>query len=360
MEIGEKHNLLTAIRFVERKNWRPYWLFKCECGGDKVASASNVLYGNIKSCGCLKRSQEIDITGKKYGLLTAIKKHGSKRDSKGQPFWTFTCECGNSKDIIKHAVTSGKSKSCGCQKSVASGKDHWAFKGGDRNMKTNKLYRAYRSILQRCNNVDSDGYFRYGGRGIKVLWESFEDFKMDMEESYHAHMEEFGARNTSIDRIDVNGNYSKENCRWATQKEQARNTRKNKFYTLDTGEVKIQTDLTVNERRRAIGGWDKEDIIHGKKLPNTGDMRKQERNFKEEKKVMMDRFKLSSQVVYTYLSVLDDRERNIIEKRFGLNTGKRATLQEIADEQNVTRERVRQIEYKAIEKMVRFYSDITY
>ena len=181
MEIGEKHNLLTAIRFVERKNWRPYWLFKCECGGDKIASASNVLYGNIKSCGCLKRSQEIDITGKKYGLLTAIEKHGSKRDSKGQPFWTFTCECGNSKDIIKHAVTSGKSKSCGCQKSVASGKDHWAFKGGDRNMKTNKLYRAYRSILQRCNNVDSDGYFRYGGRGIKVLWEAFEDFKMDMD-----------------------------------------------------------------------------------------------------------------------------------------------------------------------------------
>lgn len=301
--------------------------------------------------------------GDKHGQLTAIE--FTRRGSGGQHFWKFKCDCGTILERRKENVVRSKNAMCkSCNSKELSkrltGASHHAWKGGGRDPKTNKLYRCWAHMISRCNYPQSDNYNYYGGRGIKILWNSYEEFEKDMKESFIIHESEHGGRNTSLDRIDVNGHYSKENCRWATQKEQARNTRKNRFYTLDTGEIKIQTDLTVNERREVIGGWDKEDIIHGKKLPNTGDMRKQERNFKEEKKVMMDRFKLSSQVVYTYLSVLDDRERNIIEKRFGLNTGKRATLQEIADEQNVTRERVRQIEYKAIEKMVRFYSDITY
>lgn len=350
--------MLTATKFVERKNWRPYWLFKCDCGGEKISSTSNVERGNVKSCGCLKKG-EVDITGRRYSFLTAIEKDNQKNGKNGESYWYFLCDCGIKKSISKQNITSGVVKSCGCNRSVQKGEKHHAWKGGGRNM-SNVFYRKYRQVLQRCGNKNSSSYKNYGGRGIKCEWESFESFEDDMYESFSEHSKIYGGRDTTLDRIDVNGNYSKNNCRWATQKEQTRNTRRNRYFLLEDGTKKIQTDLSREERLQFKAGWDKQDLKHGKKLPNIGIMRNQESNFKEEKKKIMERFKLSSNVVYTYLSVLDDREKDIIEKRFGINNGKRATLQEIADEQNVTRERVRQIEYKAIEKMVRFYSDITY
>lgn len=98
---------------------------------------------------------------------------------------------------------------------------------GNCRVKTNKLYRTYRAILQRCYNPKDAGYNYYGGRGIICEWESYLDFKKDMEESFKKHLDKHGSRNTSIDRIDVDGNYCKENCRWSTQKEQANNTRRN-------------------------------------------------------------------------------------------------------------------------------------
>mgnify|MGYP001605568036 FL=1 len=77
----------------------------------------------------------------------------------------------------------------------------------------------------RCNNPKNHKYPIYGARGIKCLWNKFEDFRDDMYESYLEHVKEFG-KNTSIDRIDVNGHYCKENCRWATAKEQSINVRR--------------------------------------------------------------------------------------------------------------------------------------
>ena len=74
----------------------------------------------------------------------------------------------------------------------------------------------------RCNNPKNHKYPRYGGRGIKFLWNSFEEFRDDMHESYLEHVKKFG-KNTSIERIDVNGHYCKGNCRWATAKEQSEN-----------------------------------------------------------------------------------------------------------------------------------------
>jgi len=91
------------------------------------------------------------------------------------------------------------------------------------------FYKRWANMLDRCNNPQSKGYDNYGDRGIKVLWKSFEEFRDDMYESFLEHVKIYGIKNTSIDRINNDGGYSKGNCRWATSKEQHRNTRRNKY-----------------------------------------------------------------------------------------------------------------------------------
>jgi len=87
------------------------------------------------------------------------------------------------------------------------------------------LDRRFCNMKQRCNNPNATGYKNYGGRGIKVLWKSFQEFKNDMYESYVEHACKYGDYNTTIDRINNDGHYCKENCRWATMKEQRANSR---------------------------------------------------------------------------------------------------------------------------------------
>ena len=134
-------------------------------------------------------------------------------------------------------------------------------------MRETKIYKTWRGIVERCYNLKNKNYNDYGGRGIKCLWNSFENFRDDMYKSYLAHVKEFGEKNTSIDRINNNGNYCKENCRWATRVEQANNTRRNKIIILrgraqTLSQWSKEKNISISTLwRRLKQGWSEEKTI---------------------------------------------------------------------------------------------------
>ena len=102
-------------------------------------------------------------------------------------------------------------------------------------------------MRHRCINPNNRYFNDYGGRGIKCLWNDFEEFAHDMYVLYVWHVMLYGEENTTIERINNDGNYCKENCRWATKKEQQNNTRNNKIFCFDN---KCQTLMQWSEEQK--------------------------------------------------------------------------------------------------------------
>lgn len=106
--------------------------------------------------------------------------------------------------------------------------DHWGVKNPNyrHGMRGTRFYTTWKHINSRCNSTRNQDFRHYGGRGIKNHWKDFLLFKQEMFDSYCKHVAKFGEKNTTIDRINNQGNYCRDNCRWATRAIQSRNTRR--------------------------------------------------------------------------------------------------------------------------------------
>lgn len=146
-----------------------------------------------------------DITGQRFGRLIVLSLY--RRGSSGvHSRWLCLCDCGQTRVASGSSLKRGRTTSCGCGR-ITHGS--WG----------SPTYRSWHMMLQRCTNPRNTHYAYYGGRGITVCerWLKFENFLADMGER---------PLGTSIDRIDVDGNYEPGNCRWATPKQQMNNRRR--------------------------------------------------------------------------------------------------------------------------------------
>lgn len=158
-----------------------------------------------------------DISGKRFGRLVVICDSGNRY--RNGIIWFCQCDCGKTKNVRGQSLKQGRTKSCGCS-TVDFRNTHMITHGKSKYPE----YKVWKSMMDRCQNKRHKQYPSYGGRGIYVCdrWkESIEDFLEDMGRR--------PSKDHSIDRIDNDGPYTKENCRWATRSQQQCNRRGNRW-----------------------------------------------------------------------------------------------------------------------------------
>jgi hypothetical protein len=228
---------LEGIRFgrllvLEYISERKTYICKCDCGNYKELRSIDLRRGSVKSCGCLHKERELDLVGQKFTMLTVTERLGKTKD--GHYLFKCICDCGNEKVIEGRLIKKGAVTSCGCRKLEIT-KEVMSTHG----LSSSRIYATYNHMKLRCYHTENKAYHHYGGRGIKICDEwlgenGFINF-------YNWSMENGYTEKLSIDRIDNNGNYEPNNCRWVTMTEQANNKRTNLYFTYN-GETKTLTE----------------------------------------------------------------------------------------------------------------------
>lgn len=192
--------------------------------------------------------------GMKYGRWTIISE-SEKRNKGGDVYYNCICDCGTTRAVSGALLRNGQSTSCGCY-------NHEIIKKENPDYKT-KLYGIHASMKRRCCCENEKSYANYGGRGIKVCEEWLNDFQAFKQWALASGY----VRGLTLDRIDNDGDYCPENCRWVTHKVQNNNTRRNVLVEID-GVTKTLTEWaessgikTMTLKRRMELGWNGRDLL---------------------------------------------------------------------------------------------------
>lgn len=263
--IGKRYGHLTVIGLSASNSRHPYcnhFDFKCDCGNIISEEPSRVISGHRTSCGkCQFRKKEYkprfnidDYIGKKNNMLTVIG-IAERLPNDNKWYLECQCDCGNTIRLLPYQFKKGQVKSCGCLK-----KNSPARVDG---RTLNPLYGTWFQMISRCENPNDKKYYRYGARGIKVCpeWHDFNNFSA-WSDSVGGRPEGF-----TLDRINNDGDYCPENCRWASSFQQANNKSSNivlefngksqtlKEWSVETG---LKWSLLHN---RYLRGWSVEDML---------------------------------------------------------------------------------------------------
>lgn len=201
---------------------RANWLCRCDCGKSVIVAGSHLRSGHSTSCGCARVGgprRLKDVIGRRYGRLIVLRRYRSR--------WLCLCDCGRETAAIGTELRSGRKRSCGCLR-VDAHLRHGGMRRGqgpDGRGKWSREYASWAGMIWRCTNPQGQRYEDYGGRGIKVCrrWLCGTTRKHPFE----CFLEDMGKRpvGKTIDRIENDGNYKPNNCRWASPAEQRRNQR---------------------------------------------------------------------------------------------------------------------------------------
>lgn len=216
MKVGD-YEVIEYMGKLNPKRTDKYYKLRCYICGEERISPKTLKIGfsknEYKHCEktCINHFRQIEIS-KTYGDYTVIKYIGNESNNK---VYKIKCNiCGREKNVFLKHLKNGKGISHqSCIKTLEEVDE--------------RFYEIWSGMIKRTTNKNCVSYKDYGGRGIKSDdYKFFIDFYDDMYESYVLHCRKFGEKNTTLDRIDVNDDYKKENLRWATIKVQNRNTRK--------------------------------------------------------------------------------------------------------------------------------------